>query len=485
MLSPTEQKQLLERLIALPKECEWVEFKQSYVEENQIGEYISALSNSACLHNQKYGYLVYGIEDGTHDIVGTDFHPKNTKIGNQELENWLATQLYPKIDFKIYEFDYEGKSISIFQIDATRNQPVRFRHDKFIRVGSYKKKLEDHPEKERKIWKRHPEASFESKIAADNLEGNEVLQLIDYPAFFEMMSIPLPADMSGILDKLIEENLVAFDSGRYSVTNLGAILFAKQLNKFPSLKRKSIRVIIYDGKNKVNTIKEQNGIKGYANGFEGLISWINDQLPENEVIGQALRSKVKMYPEIAIRELVANAIIHQDFEMKGTNPMIEIFDDRIEITNNGKPLVDPLRFIGATPRSRNEELASFMRRLNICEERGSGIIKVVDAVEIFQLPPPDFLVDDFHTIAKLYAYRPLNEMDKKDKIRACYQHTCLKHFSGERMSNKSLRKRFEISDKNYPMASRIISDTIEAGLIKDFDPSSNSKRDASYIPFWA
>ncbi|MEX0609122.1 MAG: ATP-binding protein [Balneolaceae bacterium] len=484
MLSKAEQEKLLEKLISLPQECEWIEFKHDFVDEAQIGEYISALSNSACLHNQKYGYLVYGIKNETHKVMGTKFKPKNAKIGNQELENWLATQLYPKIDFTIYELEYEKKNISFFQIDATRNQPVRFRHGKFIRIGSYKKKLEDHPEKERKIWKKHPKTSFEGKVVADNLNAYDVLELIDYPAFFEMMDVPLPSDINGILQRISDENLIQFDSGTYSITNLGAILFAKKLNKFPSLNRKSIRVIIYDGKNKVDTIKEQIGIKGYANGFEGLIAWINDRLPENEVIGQALREKVKMYPEIAIRELVANAIIHQDFDVKGTNPMIEIFDDRIEITNNGQPLVDPLRFIGATPRSRNEELAAFMRRLNICEERGSGIIKVIASTEAFQLPPPEFLVDDSHTIAKLYAHRPFNEMDKKDKIRACYQHTCLKHLSGERMTNKSLRKRFEISDKNYPIASRIISDTIEGGLIKDYG-SSNSKRDASYVPFWA
>jgi len=485
MLSTEKQRKLLEKLVALPSECEWIEFKENYVEESQIGEYISALSNSACLQNQKFGYLIYGVENETHNIVGTDFRAKQHKIGNQELENWLATQLYPKIDFTIYEFEYKGKQISLFQIDATKNQPVRFRHDKFIRVGTYKKKLEDHPEKERKIWKKHPKSSFENKIAVSKINADTVLELLDYTAFFELAGIPLPRDLTGILQRLVEEKLILEDGGLYSITNLGAILFAKQIENFDSLKRKSIRVIIYDGKNKINTIKEQNGIKGYANGFEGLISWINDQLPENEVIGEAFRKKVKMYPEIAIRELVANAIIHQDFEMSGTNPMIEIFDDRIEITNNGQPLVDPLRFIGATPRSRNEDLAAFMRRLNICEERGSGIVKVIGATEVFQLPPPDFKVDDHHTVATLYAQRPLNEMDKKDKIRACYQHTCLKHVSNERMTNQSLRQRFDISDQNYPMASRIITDTIEAGLIKDYDPSSKSKRNASYVPFWA
>ncbi|MEX2437334.1 MAG: RNA-binding domain-containing protein [Candidatus Paceibacterota bacterium] len=485
MLDNKELIILLEQLVKLPKESEWVEFKNDFVDETGIGEYISALSNAACLHNQKYGYLVYGVEDLTKKIVGTSFKPLQYKIGNQELENWLATQLNPPIDFYIYEFEYNGNHIALFQIDATDNTPIRFRQIEYIRVGSYKKKLKDHPEKARKIWKKYPISTFEETLAAVNLNETEVLELIDYPSFFELTKHPYPEDRRGIIERLKDEGIINEDGQKLAITNLGAILFAKQLDLFRSLSRKGVRVVIYEGKNKSSTIKEQNGVKGYANGFEGLITWINDQLPQNEVIGQALRKNVKMYPEIAIRELVANALIHQDFEISGTNPMIEIFSDRIQITNNGRPLIDPLRFIGSTPRSRNEALASFMRRINICEERGSGIVKVVFAAESFQLPAPEFKVDDTHTIATLYAYKAISKMDKKGKIRACYQHTCLKYVSNDRMTNQSLRKRFNIEEQNYPIASRIISDTIEAGLIKDYDPTSKSRRNASYIPFWA
>lgn len=117
-----------------------------------------------------------------------------------------------------------------------------------------------------------------------------------------------------------------------------------------------------------------------------------------------------MYPPLAIRELVANALIHQDFNLTGTGPMIEIFSDRIEITNPGVPLIDTLRFIDEPPISRNEILASLMRRLNICEERGSGIDKVIFQVEMFQLPAPDFQVTSNHTKAILYAPKDLAGM---------------------------------------------------------------------------
>ncbi len=113
-------------------------------------------------------------------------------------------------------------------------------------------------------------------------------------------------------------------------------------------------------------------------------------MEQNEPIEQALRTNVKMYPAIAIRELVGNAIIHQEFSMRGTGPLVEIFDRRIEITSPGLPLLDPIRFIDGPPRSRNEALAAMSRRLNMCEELGTGIDKVVGAVELFQLPPPVF-----------------------------------------------------------------------------------------------
>ena len=164
--------------------------------------------------------------------------------------------------------------------------------------------------------------------------------------------------------------------------------------------------------------------------------------------------------------------------------MIEIFFDRIEITNPGRPLIEVLRFIDHNPESRNERLAYLMRRLSICEERGSGIDKVVSSCEAYQLPAPEFLVGEDYTRVKIFTPRTLRKMDREDKIRACYQHCCLRYVTGDKMTNTSLRKRFNIPEKNYPMASRIISETISGNLIKDADPGNKSKRHAKYVPFW-
>lgn len=243
---------------------------------------------------------------------------------------------------------------------------------------------------------------------------------------------------------------------------------------------------MYQGNNKLSGGKEHVSKKGYAAEFEELLIYINSQLPTNELIEQALRKTIAMYPEVALRELVANAIIHQDFLQHGTSPMVEIFNDRIEISNPGSPLIDPLRFIDHSPVSRNEKIASMMRRMAFCEERGSGIDKVISLCELYQLPAPQFIKEETYTRAILYAHRNLSSMDKEDKIRACYQHCCLKyHVLNEKMTNQSLRKRLQVSEENQSLVSRIIKDTIGGKLVKAYDPDSSSRRFACYVPFWA
>ena len=469
---------------ASPKECEWIEIKCNNKEPHLIGEYISALANGAAYMGQSRGYLAYGIDDSTHAIVGTEFHPENDKVGNEELENWLAVHLTPRIDFSINEIIIEGKHIVLFIIDSAGNTPVKFDGTAYIRVGSYKKKLSDHPERERKIWQNTKSGYFENKTALGGVSADEVLSLIDYPSFFRLMEIPLPENKSAILEKLAEEKIIIKRQSCYDITNLGGILFATNLNNFDNLSRKAVRVVFYKGASRIDAIREQVGAKGYAVGFEGLVEYISANLPSNEEIGKALRKDTPMYPPIAIREFVANALIHQDFSIGGASVMIEVFADRIEITNPGKPLIDVLRFIDHAPISRNEKLAAMMRRLKICEERGSGIDRAITQCEIHQLPAPDFQKGDLFTRVTMIAPQPMGKMTKEDKVRACYQHCCLQYLSGNKMTNESFRGRLNISDKNYSIASRIISETVARKLIKP-DESSRSRKYAQYLPEWA
>lgn len=295
----------------------------------------------------------------------------------------------------------------------------------------------------------------------------------------------MPEGREAILTALAADRMIQrSDSGQWHISNLGAILFAKRLQDFPALGRKAVRLIQYRGKGKLETVRELTGNKGYAVGFEGLIDYLKTLLPANEEIGKAFRQEVPMYPELALRELVANAIIHQDFNLSGTGPMIELFERRMEITNPGVPLVDPQRFLDSPPRSRNEALASFMRRIGICEERGSGIDKVITQIEMYQLPAPIFEKTDEHTRVVLFAYKDYKDMEPEDRIRACYQHCCLKYVNREPMNNTSLRERFQIDEGNSAMASRIIKQAIEAGLIRLYDPKANRKT-YRYVPSWA
>lgn len=479
-------RKLIDALRKEPRETEWLEFKVNNDQTRLIGEYLSALSNSACLANKKHGYLVYRIEDKTHTVKGTSLNPHETKgKGNEDLEPWLARALCPTVDFSLLTYEYDGKPLVIFRVDATQNTPVKFAGEAYIRIGEHKHKLKKFPEKERKIWSKTPPAPFESGIALSSQSADDVLKKIDYPALFDLLDVPLPDNRRGILNKLLEEDIIRPEDSNYAITHLGGTLFAKDLNLFPSLKRKAPRVIIYTDESRINASKELTGTRGYAVGFAGLIDYIYDQLPANELIEDAMRVEHKMFPKVAIREFVANAIIHQDFTLSGTGPTVEIFTTRMEITNPGRPLVDTERFIDHAPRSRNETLASLMRRLNICEERGSGVDRALDAIELTQLPAPTFEAEDQFTRITLFAYRDFKDMSRSDRIRACYQHAVLRWVCRDFMSNATLRNRFAIKDSNYPMVSRVIKDTLGAELIKLADPDNQSKRDRKYIPIWA
>lgn len=476
---------LVTELRKLPVETPWLEFKHNIADPQDIGEYLSALSNAAALEGKANAYLLWGIENGSHEVLGTSFRPGTAKQGNEDLENWLVRLLSPRLHFRFHSFEYDGKPLVILEIPRAHTKPTQFAGTEYVRVGSYRQKLKDHPELERALWRIFDTTPFERRIAKEHVAGSEVISLLDYPAYFQLLQRALPDHVDAILDAFKDDDMiVSDDAGAWNITNLGAILLARSLNNFKPLDRKSVRVIVYDGKGRIRTVKEQRGDKGYAIGFEGLIRFINELLPRNEVIGQALRKEVPMYPELAVRELVANALIHQDFSVTGTGPMVEIFSDRMEITNPGLPLVKTERFLDSPPRSRNESLASFMRRIGVCEERGSGVDKVVFETEFYQLPAPSFETPDDSTRSVLFAHKPLNDMDRSEKVRACYLHAALRFVQREPMTNTTLRERFGIEEQNRATASRIISDTLEDGLIRPLTADQGRKH-AKYLPFWA
>lgn len=477
-------RSLVRELCALPAETEWLEFKHNKSDHQAIGNYISALSNSAALYDKEQAYMIWGIEDGTHNIVGTDFSPSTSKIGNEPLETWLLQSLQPKMNFHFCEITIDGLPIVLLEISPPPQYPVSFRRQDYIRIGSSLKNLRDYPEVDRKLRDKLNQTKFEDGLAARDISRKDILLRLDHASYFALLRRPQPDGQASILkalqqDKLIREN----ELGSYDITNVGAILFAKDLDDFPLLRRKAVRVVQYSGPNKLDSLGELEETRGYASAFGQLIDYIDARSPTKEIIEGARRRQLPDFPKLAVRELVANALIHQDFLMSGTGPMIELFEDRIEITNPGRPLVDPDRFIDAPPISRNDALASLMRRFELCEERGSGIDKVIAEVERYQLPAPMFTAPPNSTRTVLFGRRSFAEMSKEERLRACYQHACLLHMNHQRVTNASLRNRFGLDDASASTVSALLNEAVKEGLVVVANPADGN-RSRHYRPFW-
>ncbi len=476
---------LVNELCKLSHETEWVEFKENNANPEMIGADIAALSNGAALNGKSKAYILWGIADETHDVVGTTFVPGASKRGGEMLENWLLRGISPQVNFAFRAVEIDGKTIVVLEIDPTLQHPVAFRGERYIRVGSSTKKLKDHPEQERNLWRVLERTNFENGITAERVSDEDVLGKLDFPAYFNLLGMTLPDGRSSILDALRSDDLITpCEAGGWNITNLGAIALAKNLRDFPRIRRKTMRVIKYRGEGRTETQREQEFTTGYATGFEDIIDYIMAVTPAREVIDRALRRAETMFPRDAVRELVANALIHQDFSITGAGPMVEIFDTRIEITNPGEPLVEVERILDRPPKSRNETLASLMRRFDICEERGTGIDKVVISIERRQLPPPLFEAPAGSTRTWLFAHKTLSNMDKPERVRACYLHAGIRFVQNDYLTNTSLRERFGIDEKNRSMASRLIRDAVRAGAIVAYNPS-DAPRNMKYLPWWA
>ncbi|HMN42072.1 MAG TPA: ATP-binding protein [Phycisphaerales bacterium] len=483
-MTEAEFSRLLTELLAYGRETPWLEMKANNVNEQQIGEYVSALSNAAAIHDRSEGYLVWGVEDRTHRLIGTEFDPERARIGNQPLLIHLSANLDPGVRVDPLQGVVHGKRVVVMRVQAAPTVPVGYKGERFIRVGESKTLLRNHPEVERALWAKLDRTPFEVRAVRARLDEAAVLPELDYPSYFDLLKVPLPENRGAILERLNADRLVRKEPEGWSITNLGALLLAKSLTQWEGLGRKAIRVVVYRGNDRSEILRQRVGDKGYAADFQGLLRWINDQLPENEHIGDALRTTTRMYPEVALREVVANALIHQDFSVTGAGPMVEVFRNRVEVLNPGRPIIDPSR-LDLPPRSRNELMAGLTRRMRMCEELGSGIDRVLTAVEAFQLPAPEFATPGESTRVTLFAYRTFAEMDRKERSRAAYQHAGLMHLTGSSMTNASLRKRFGIDDDEYTKVSGVIRDALDEGLIFHDPPDSTARKTAKYVPFWA
>ncbi len=479
-----DPKELVRKLCSEEVEGEWFEFKRGMFDPEEFGEYVSALSNAAMLADKRHAFLIYGVDDQTHEIVGTSVNLKKEKKGGEIFENWLNRMVSPRINIEFNTCEISGKRIEIASIEPAYDRPVRFINVGYIRVGEVKKRLEEFPEKERALWALTNRHSFEQGIAAAHMRPAEISENFHCSNMAELY-YPGAGSLERLISCLVTDKLLHDDlQGGYDVTNLFAILAAKDLHQFKTVSSKAGRVLVFGGRDKTQGLKDDTGQTGYAIAFPKMLSHIMEQVSGDEIFVGGVRRREQFYPEIAIREFLANALIHQDLNARGSRPTVEVYSDKLKIFNLGRPFVEPERIIDAPPRSRNEKLAWFMRRAGHCEERGSGIVRALLAIEAAGQAPPLFQVVEDSYVLTLFKTTDFGAMSKDDRIRACYQHAVLRHLSGEPMNNSSLRSRLGLKSTQASQASNVIKDTQDAGFIKPLDPNQGF-RIAKYLPSWA
>lgn len=456
----------------LPSETQNLEFKEAKTQYDtkKLSRYCVAIANEGG------GHLILGVKGKLpREVVGTQAFPDVVDIAGK-LFTWVGFRI------DIEEINHPDGRILVFIIPA-RPRGTAYHYEGAYLMRSGEELVPMSEDQLRKIF-AEGQPNWLEEIALKNISAQDVVHLLDTQTFFELLNLPYPTDQSGVIGKLISEKLIEKTDVGFNILNIGAILLAKNLKNFSHIQRKATRVIVYKGESKLETLSDLTGEKGYAVGFIGLVQYVMGKLPQNEIIKNAIRKEVKLVPEVVIRELLANALIHQDFEMTGASPVVEVFSNRIEISNPGEPIVPVERFIDGY-QSRNERLADIMRRFGICEEKSSGIDRVIESAEILQLPAPEFLISHKRTIVVIHGERAFRDMSGSDRVRACYQHCVLQYVLRKQMTNQSLRQRFGVSEGSANIISQIISSAVEQNLIKNDPNAPDSRRYARYIPFWA
>ncbi len=450
-----------------------LEFKEAktQLDNKKLFRYCVALANEGG------GQLILGVADKPpRPVVGTVAF--NDPVA-------MAKKLFEAVGFRvdIEEVAHPDGRVLVFHIPP-RPRGTAYHLDGAYLMRSGESLVPMSEDQLRRIFAEGAPDWLEEPCKRD-LTAQDVVELLDTQAFFELLKMPYPSNRKGVVARLVRESMIDETADGYSVRRIGALLLAKNLDNFPiEVARKAPRVVIYTEISKVETRLDQPHAKGYAVGFRDLVAFVMGQLPQNEVIENALRKEVRLVPEVTIRELVANALIHQDFTLSGMCVMIEVYADRVEISSPGEPLVPVERFIDGY-QSRNERVADIMRRFSICEEKSSGIDQVIEAVEAYQLPAPVFRPGFRRTEAILYGPKPFEEMDREARVRACYQHCALQYVLHRQMTNQSLRERFKLPERKSAAVTRVIAAAVERGLVKLDEEAGTSRKHARYRPVWA
>ena len=481
--------ELIYSLAGYPSETEWIEFKEGNDDYARIAMDVSALSNSAVFRGRDCAYRVWGVEDGSHELVGTKFDYLEAKAkGNQSLLIWLKTMLSKNANYEFEQFDHDERHFVVLTVRAASKQPVYFDKAAYIREGNSTTKLEPGSAKEAELWKRLQDADFEGHPAEADLLATDVPSLLHVDAYFDLLNLRHPSDIESAMTPLVEQELLRKqDNGRYTITNLGALLLAKKMSDFPGLRKRQLRVVRFAGTGNYEILDDKTYPDGYALALRKAEEHIMSMIPSSEVVDGALRVIRYDYPQRAIRELLSNTVIHQDLTDTGSSPRVDIYENRISFSNPGVSLIPVKRILNAQPKTRNNGLVGMLRQMDLCEESGTGWDITVAACEAAHLPSPQIESDeDLGTRVTLFRGPAYDRMTKRERMNALYWHACLMFANGMSMNNQSLRVRFGLSDerKNMLAMSRLIRECYDADLIKEEDKEAGPKN-KRYIPGWA
>lgn len=477
---------LVLRLIGSETEEPCIEFKGSKNDSEMIGKDISALSNSTIIYDEPVAFMIWGVSDVGHDVIGTTFNPTKQKVGNEDLINWLHQNVTNNVEYAFEETAVLEKRVVVLTINKPVRSPVRFKNVAYARDGSHTKPLDKLPLLEKRFWENMNKSDYELSIIRSDLVPAEVTSLLDMECVVSRLGLQMPTDERRSLEILIENDLAVMQpDGGYGITALGAVLFAKSFHDFKPLLSKTVRIVQYNGSEKTSIARQYECDKGYAVHFDRIIETVSMLIPaEQRILADGRMVQFYGYPLEAVREVIANAIIHQDL----ADPMhvnIEIFEGHMTVTNSGKMLIDPSRILDSPPRSRNTHLPSLFRRMKLCEQLGSGWDRIVSLCEDQNLPTPTIREYETATVVSMHEKIPYEEMQMSDRLWACYMHACRMHLNGKLMTNLSLRSRFDLTGKNATVTiSRLIKSARDKNLIKVADEASGPKNQG-YLPFWA
>ncbi|MGD0958553.1 MAG: RNA-binding domain-containing protein [Methylomonas sp.] len=381
---------LLDRLRTEPHETEWLEFKANRFESQALGEYISALANSACLCGKPRAYLVFGIEDGSHMAVGTVFDPQAEKgKGNQLLPLWLSLGMHPNTGFEIHLFSYQGKRVVLFEIQPAFDQPVKFYGKAYIRDGTSKTELASYPEKQRQIWQRRVDWSAQvcERASLHDLDQEAITKArTEYKTKFPSKRAAVDEwDDATFLNK-------AKLTIHGAITNAALLLLG--LPESASLLSPAVARISWLLKNDRNEdLDYEHFDPPFFLNVDKVLARIRNLTVRELPSGTLFPLEMTQYDPWVIREALHNCIAHQDYGLSGRIQVVET-PQALTLTNVGGFLPGRIETVieqdAPLEIYRNPFLAAAMVNLNMIDTQGGGIKRMFQAQRKRFFPMPDY-----------------------------------------------------------------------------------------------